>query len=163
MANTGNKVYATLLKVVDGGANDGQALDVNNDLVSLSGLPQASKANTSGQPNYIAPIQDSTTCPLPSSGATATGFVGEDPQFTNSVEVEAYISSTLTVDITVLLEYTESTSVSIIRTTNVIIFAGTLSTIIPAAFQKEDPTASINYIRVQDVFPNPAGGTTITF
>ena len=68
MANTGNKIYATLLKVVDGGLNDGQALDANNNLVSASGLPQASKANTLGQPDYIAPVQDLTTCPLPNSG-----------------------------------------------------------------------------------------------
>jgi hypothetical protein len=158
MANTGNKIYTTLLKVVDGGLNDGQALDANNNLISASGLPQASKLNTFGQPDYIAPFA-SASC----SSVTATGFAGEDPQFTDSVEVKAFVSSALTVDITVVLEYTESTSVSTIRTTNVVIVAGTLSTVVPAAFQKVDPTADITYIGVQDVFPNPAGGTTITF
>lgn len=56
MANTGNKGYTFLLKVVDGGEFDGQALDVNNNLVSASGLQQAVKFNTSGEPDYIEPF-----------------------------------------------------------------------------------------------------------
>jgi len=69
MPNTGKKVYATLLKVVNGGPNDGQALDANNQLVSVSGLPQASKTNTLGQPDYIVPVTDTVACPIPSSYA----------------------------------------------------------------------------------------------
>lgn len=60
MANTGNKVYATLLKVSDD-VNE-YPLDVNNNRTSVSGLPQASKANTVGTDGYIAPFA-SASCP----------------------------------------------------------------------------------------------------
>jgi hypothetical protein len=62
MANTGNKIYTTLLKVT----NDinQYPLDVNNDLCSISNLAQAAKANTFGETDYISPIPDSTSCPI---------------------------------------------------------------------------------------------------
>lgn len=63
--NTGYKGWLTLLKVVDGGAYDGQALDENDNLCSQSGLPQASKPNNTGDTDYIAPILDETSCPVP--------------------------------------------------------------------------------------------------
>lgn len=61
--NTGYKAYTDLLKVTDDGTN--RPLDINNNLCSVSGLVQATKANTVGQPDYIAPIYDVATCPLP--------------------------------------------------------------------------------------------------
>lgn len=60
--NTGYKGYSTLLKVTADGTN--RPLDINNNLCSDSGLPQVSKANTVGQPDYVAPIYDTATCPI---------------------------------------------------------------------------------------------------
>jgi hypothetical protein len=62
MANTGRKIFNTLLKV---STVNNAALDVNNEFCSLSGLPQATKPNTPGDLNYIGPIQDLTLCPIP--------------------------------------------------------------------------------------------------
>lgn len=63
MANTGNKIYSKLLKVT----NDinQYPLDVNNELCSVSGLPQDEKPNSIGDVNYIAPSEDLTNCQLP--------------------------------------------------------------------------------------------------
>lgn len=61
--NTGYKGYSTLLKVANDGNNS--PLDINNNLCSESGLPQATKSNTIGDPDYIAPVYDIVTCPLP--------------------------------------------------------------------------------------------------
>ena len=69
IVNTGYKGYSTLLKVTNDGNNS--PLDINNNLCSESGLPQATKSNTIGDPDYIAPVYDIVTCPLP-SGATIT-------------------------------------------------------------------------------------------
>jgi hypothetical protein len=63
MENTGYKAYAKLLKITDDGTN--RALDVNGNLCSESGLPQAFKANVDTDPDYIAPIEDTEFCPLP--------------------------------------------------------------------------------------------------
>ena len=61
--NTGYKGYSTLLKVTNYGNNS--FLDINNNLCSESGLPQATKSNTIGDPDYIAPVYDTVTCPIP--------------------------------------------------------------------------------------------------
>lgn len=63
--NTGYKGWLTLKKVVHGGSHDGEALDDNDNLVSQSGLPQSTKANNTGDPDYVAPILDETSCPVP--------------------------------------------------------------------------------------------------
>ena len=47
--NTGYKGYSTLLKVANDGNNS--PLDINNNLCSESGLPQATKSNTIGDPD----------------------------------------------------------------------------------------------------------------
>ena len=65
--NTGYKGYSTLLKVTNDGNNS--PLDINNNLCSESGLPQATKSNTIGDPDYIAPIYDIVMCPLPATGS----------------------------------------------------------------------------------------------
>jgi hypothetical protein len=59
------KKYTTLLRVVNGGPYDGQPLDINGQLISISGLTQASKPNLESDPDYIEPIEDYTSCPLP--------------------------------------------------------------------------------------------------
>lgn len=46
LQNTGYKGYSTLLKVT----SDGRALDINNTLCSVTGLPQSTKANSPGDP-----------------------------------------------------------------------------------------------------------------
>jgi hypothetical protein len=70
--NTGNKTYSNLLKVVNGGSYNLQPLDVNNQLVSVSGLPQDNKSNSQGQADYIAPYQDLNSCPLPNNHGGGT-------------------------------------------------------------------------------------------
>ena len=67
--NTGYKGYSTLLKVANDGTN--RPLDINNNLCSESGLAQDTKSNTVGQPDYVTPVFDIVTCPIP-SGATIT-------------------------------------------------------------------------------------------
>lgn len=62
LENTGYKGYSTLLKVTNDGNNS--PLDINNNLCSESGLPQATKSNTIGDPDYIAPVYDTVTCPI---------------------------------------------------------------------------------------------------
>lgn len=62
MANTGNKIYNTLLKV---SSINNAPLDINDELCSVTGLQQASKPNVYGDPNYISPAQDFTLCPIP--------------------------------------------------------------------------------------------------
>ena len=63
MANTGNRIFSRLLKVIDDGTD--RTLDVNNILCSISGLPEVRKDNIFGQADYIAPTQDLILCPLP--------------------------------------------------------------------------------------------------
>lgn len=62
--NTGNKVYTKLKKVVDGGAFDGDPLDINNRRTEMTGLPQAEKDNLPEDEDYVAPSEDLTMCPL---------------------------------------------------------------------------------------------------
>lgn len=62
MANSGKKVYITLVKVTNDGTN--RLLDSNNNLVSMSGLPADTKPNVSSDPNYIAPVTDTISCPV---------------------------------------------------------------------------------------------------
>lgn len=63
--NTGYQAYRKLLKVVDGGPHNGEPLDINNSLCSVSGLPQDSKDNNTGDPNYIDPVLNTEDCPIP--------------------------------------------------------------------------------------------------
>jgi len=100
MANTGYKKYNNLLKVVNGGINNGQALDINNQLISISGLAQDTKANTFGQPDYIPPVLDIFACPIPNS--TPTFSFNGDWQFSdtgaqNNTITRSYTQSTLPV------------------------------------------------------------------
>lgn len=62
MTNTGKKIYSKLAKVT----NDinQYPLDANDELCSVTGLPQATKLNTFGESDYIAPFEDLTFCPL---------------------------------------------------------------------------------------------------
>lgn len=62
MANKGYIIVKTLKKVVDGGPDDGEALDVNNNLTADSGLPQATKANVDGDPDYVPQEYDTDVC-----------------------------------------------------------------------------------------------------
>lgn len=64
MANTGKIGFGKLRKVVDGGLYSGQPLDVNNELSSVSGLPQSVKDNIEGDPNYYPPVNNSAECQL---------------------------------------------------------------------------------------------------
>lgn len=80
--NTGNALYATLLKV----SNDINTypLDINNHKTTDTGLSQASKANSSSDPDYIPPYSSPISCPVPSNnfvlsasfGMTIVGLTG---------------------------------------------------------------------------------------
>lgn len=63
--NTGYKAYTNLLKVTNDGTN--RPLDINNNLCSESGLPQATKTNTIGDPDYASPVHDIVACPTASN------------------------------------------------------------------------------------------------
>ena len=72
--NTGYKGYSTLLKVTDDGTS--RPLDINNNLCSVSGLSQATKTNTIGDPDYIAPVYDIVMCPLPTMEVFTPKWLG---------------------------------------------------------------------------------------
>lgn len=72
--NTGYKGYAKLLKVTDDGTH--RALDVNNELCSESGLPQDFKTNINTDPDYVAPVLDTTMCPIPVTGIAVPSQTG---------------------------------------------------------------------------------------
>lgn len=61
--NTRYKGFSDLLKVVNGGIYDGQNLDINNNLCSVTGLPPVLKANNLGDPDYKEPVFDPISCP----------------------------------------------------------------------------------------------------
>ena len=61
MGNTGKKINPVLKKVVDGGPFDGQPLDDNNILTSISGLPQDIIPNPVESDDYK--VDDPITCP----------------------------------------------------------------------------------------------------
>ena len=62
--NTGNKIYSKLVKVSND--NNNNPLDENNELCSVTGLPQAYLDNTPSNPNYIPPFEDLNSCPISS-------------------------------------------------------------------------------------------------
>ena len=102
--NTGYKGYSTLLKVTNDGNNS--PLDINNNLCSESGLPQATKSNTIGDPDYIAPVYDIVTCPLPVltnkvTSLTATSYL-DGNYFINlnlTLQYSVLVNTTLNIDI----------------------------------------------------------------
>lgn len=59
--NTGMKLYNVLLRVSDDAFE--VPLDANGNPTSVTGLPQDTKANASGDPDYIAPFENLTDCP----------------------------------------------------------------------------------------------------
>ena len=93
MANTGKKVYVTLLKVTND-INE-YPVDINGNLCSISGLPQATKSNTIGQPDYIAPVTDLITCPIPTTTTTTTAAPSAIPTYIDiySYDLPAFTSS----------------------------------------------------------------------
>jgi len=60
--NTRYKGFSDLLKVVKTGIYAGQPLDVNNNLCSVTGLPQVLKPNNVSDPDYKEPVFDPVTC-----------------------------------------------------------------------------------------------------
>ena len=63
--NTGFKAYLKLVKVTDDGTE--RPLDSNNKLVSITGLPQDTKNNVVGDVDYIEPVLDVISCPIPNN------------------------------------------------------------------------------------------------
>lgn len=83
--NTGYKAWLKLIKVVDGGPYDGSPLDDNNDLTSISGLPQSSKDNIDTDPDYVPPVLNTTDCPVPITTVNITAIV--DSLVTDPIEL----------------------------------------------------------------------------
>jgi hypothetical protein len=71
--NTGYKIY-TKLKYVTDDANE-YPLDVNGQRTATSGLPQHTKNNTFGDPNYVPPVYTPYSCPLPPEPLTTPTIV----------------------------------------------------------------------------------------
>lgn len=63
--NTGEQGWTGLKKQVIAGEYAGQAVDINNKLVSVTGLPQSKKDNEESDPDYIEPQENLTACPIP--------------------------------------------------------------------------------------------------
>lgn len=114
MSNTGYKIYTTLLKVSDD-VNQ-HPLDVNGQLCSISGLPQDSKSNTSGQPDYVAPTLDYTLCPVntPSNGIELrfgiieTGICTNFPELCYTASNILDTGSEIFIDISMSIPYSGS-------------------------------------------------------
>lgn len=90
MSNTGQKIWLTLKKVTND--VDEFPLDVNNNLCSASGLPQDTKVNMEGLPDYLPNETDITSCPI-------TTLSPEEPQ----VELN-YCFSAITLEGSVLMK-----------------------------------------------------------
>lgn len=118
MANTGYKKYNNLLKVVNGGPNNGQPLDINNQLTSISGLVQDTKANTFGEPDYIPSTLDYTFCPVNIiSNSIELRFNSTTTAICTSISEICYISggvlnvgSEIFIDVNMTLIYTGSST-----------------------------------------------------
>src|SRR6476646_3384535 len=103
--NTGYKIYTTLLKVSNDGNN--YPLDDNDELCSISGLPQSSKTNTFGDPDYIEPSLDYSSCPvLIEVNLDYTSIIEEDNTLTTNVNIDNVLSENIDITIT----YTTSLS-----------------------------------------------------
>lgn len=89
--NTGFKEYNYILKVTDD-ANE-FPLDINNQLCSVTGLPQARKENLTSDPNYISKLFDINSCP---PNVIQFSFISLDDQPLNTLvesdEVEISVS-----------------------------------------------------------------------
>ncbi len=81
IVNTGYKAYTKLIKVTNDANN--YPLDVNNNLVSVTGITQDIKDNVLGQADYIAPIQDLISCPLPIVAPVVPPVVSPSIVFSN--------------------------------------------------------------------------------
>ncbi len=83
--NTGFHSCTTLIKVVgDNGPFQGQTLDVNNNLVSQTGLATVTKPNQISDPDYIAPVYDIAICALPQGGGEGGGPTIDCEEFFNN-------------------------------------------------------------------------------
>lgn len=132
--NTGYKGYSTLLKITNDGNNS--PLDINNNLCSESGLPQATKSNTIGDPDYIAPVYDIVTCPLITEEIRVTDLYGgvENCGFGNDNRVvtsSITLSKPITVDTNFVVRSTYSLNGNCTYSegsidTNVLILSGQL-------------------------------------
>jgi hypothetical protein len=159
MANTGNKIYTNLLKVVNGGLYDGLPLDINNQLISISGLSQDAKANTSGQPDYILPNQDLNKCPLSSVNVIAVSEVYENPSSNLQVVGKITLNKPLGSTVTFYLQYLENNSNY--QVINVTVILGQLIGLLIQ--NKVNPTSTVTFDKVIGVSENPVNGTIISY
>lgn len=77
MANTGYVIYTKRRKVVDGGIYDGQDLDINNQLCSVTGLPPVYQDVLPTDPDYK--VLDTTRCP--SGGYSPAWIIDETANY----------------------------------------------------------------------------------
>jgi hypothetical protein len=77
MANTGKLITTTLISVRSDITDPTdplyqEALDINGNPTRSSGLSQYSKNNVNTDTNYIAPYQNLSECPIPSTTTSTT-------------------------------------------------------------------------------------------
>ncbi len=106
--NTGYKAFTTLLKVAHGGPHDGEPLDINDHLCSVTGLPQATKSNNVGDPDYIEPVIDEEACPIDGGGGELPdNLISMSGLYQNPTlgwELTANSDEPVTSDVTITLE-----------------------------------------------------------
>jgi len=165
LANTGFKGYLKLVKVT----NDGtlRPLDINNQLVSASGLLQDIKDNLISDANYIAPIQDLISCPIPIPDNVAPVAVNDviyttkNTPVTHDVTTNDYDSDGITNKATVNLDVTSNTIVNSVSKTEGLWTVNNLGVVTFTPALDFVGTATINY-NLKDNLGLVSNNATIT-
>lgn len=105
MANTGNELYITLLRVRQDILDPNnpyykEPLDINDIPCRLSGKSQATESNTSGSVDYIPPFPNLTMCPIPTTTTTSTTTTTTTPTTTTSTTTTTTTPTTTTTSTT---------------------------------------------------------------
>lgn len=106
MANTGEQGWNGLKKRVKSGKFAHQAVDINNKLVSVTGLPQAKKENVDTDPDYIAPVLNTGACPVDPSDEIILTITPSFDDVENKFVFNTTLSESLDNDLNISFSYT---------------------------------------------------------
>lgn len=160
MANTGFLIQPTLKKVT----NDVNEfpLDINNELCSISGLPQATMANPIDSDTYR--ILNTTACPVDPSDEVTLTVIGSYSELDGRFVFLATLSAPLDNDLTIGFNYTfEENGFTSVGLGQIIVI--NLGTTDGTTEQPYSSSATISNVvtNISLVTPNPNGTKTIIY